>query len=201
LPFFTKIFITASQANIASFKNLLNYFGFSDQEQAFHKKNFESCKEPFVHWLFDIEERTIEKKKYPYIPETYEPSGKRGTKRKRMEEGGDAPISRRDALIFAKADRFFSVLTNAREAKALFELIFAKLPKQFVNPQTLEITLAKDSPEGPPVIISIIDYVATLVDEDGRVPASPDVLKFHRYVRAVRNVKLPSYFVLNKNFR
>jgi hypothetical protein len=199
LPFFTKIFITASQANIASFKNLLNYFGFSEQEQAFHKKNFESCKEAFVHWLFDVENRTIEKKKYPFIPEAYEP--KKGTKRKRMDDNGDGTVSKRTALILSRADRFFSVLSNSREAKALFEILYAKLPKQFIHPQTLDITLAKNSPDGPAVVISIIDYVATLVDTEGRVPASQDVLKFHRYVQDVRNIKLPAHFVLNKDFR
>jgi hypothetical protein len=200
LPFYTKIIITNSQANIASYKKLLNYFGFTEQEQAFHMKNFQSCKEKFAHWEFDVDERTIQKKKYPYVPETY--VGKSdGKKRKKMSDDDDSGLSKRDSLTLARADRFFSVLPNAKEGKALFEILYAQLPKQCINPKTLDITLAKNSADGPMVRISLIQYVATLVDDEERVPASRDIMKFHRYVQTVRRIVLPAHFVLNKSLR
>jgi energy-coupling factor transporter ATP-binding protein EcfA2 len=194
LPFFTRVYVSACVASLASFRNLLNYFGFEEAERQFHISNLLSNKEPFCHYMLDVEKRTVDKVHFPLQPDD---DGGDGTGRKKKKKK-KMSLSRRDALALSKAQRYLSVLKNSKECLALFDLIWHRLPKS-ADPATLEVSLQTKKGEGSPVKISLISYLAALTDDRGTAPAH-DMIKFHKYCKIVHGIYLPAPFVLNKNF-
>lgn len=191
LSFFTKIYVTGYKANLNSFRNVLRYFAFDDEEIRTYVARFLANTEAFTHFCLNVEKRTVEKVKFPYAPDTDE--GKGGKKGKKKMS-----LSAKDAMALAKADRYLSVLKNSKEAKAIFELLYCKLNKKFIDARTLDITLQQKS--GQKLEISLIEYIACLVDQEKAVPASHECLKFHKYCQTVHSIHLPKHFVLNKSF-
>jgi energy-coupling factor transporter ATP-binding protein EcfA2 len=195
LPFFTRVYVSAAVGNLASFRNLLNYFGFTETERQFHIRNLLENKEPFCHYVLDVEKRSVDKVHFPLQPDDdddYGP-GKKKKKNKKMS------LSRRDALALSKAQRFLSVLNNSKECLALFDLIWPRLSRKSADPATLEVTLQTKG-ERSPVKISLITYLAAATDERGQ-PPTHDLMKFHKYCKIVHGIHLPAPFVLNKYFR
>lgn len=190
LQFFTSVFTACAPANRNSFAKLLSFYAFEDREKEEFLKQFAAIKTPYTFLELEVDKRTFKKHQYSYIPED---DGGKG--RKRMSHSAQA----RDRLVQEKANRFLGVLSNSSQALALFDLLYARLEKRQVNPETLEITLAKKGNSSEHVKISLIQYVAVLVDTKKEVHASPEILKFHSYLGTI-GVNLPSVFVLNKDF-
>lgn len=201
LPFYTRIYWTGVVSNILSVRNVLNYFAFTETEKRFHLDNLINNTEKFAHFVFHVDERRIEKIKFPLQPLEEEEEGE--------EEDGDAikkrpkkiTMSVRDAKALSKAKRYFSILDNENAALALFELLWSRLPKQSVDLNSLEITLQKKKGNRPPVVVSLISYIALLVDDKGKMEATRDLIKFHQYVKEARGWNPPSPFLLNKSLR
>ena len=198
---FTLVFVTAVKANIASFRKILEYCGFEPVEKARYIKDFMSCTIPFSHFKIDIEKHTVERVKYKYDPEAEDKAEGRKSNAKSKLLASQA----RDAKILERAERYLTVLDRGREALAIFELMFAKLDHKCIDPDSLMISLKtrsvhKHKNKKKPIMLSIIDYIAALVDAEGRAPACADVIRLHKYVRKVRGVKLPRTFVANKYF-
>jgi len=195
VAFFTRIYITACPGNIGSLEYLLTKYGFTKEEKLFHVQNLLNNKQPYAHFLFDVDKHTIEKVHFELEPdETEAEKGKRKPKKLTM--------SARDQLAQSKALRYLSVLDNEKQAMACWDLLYAKLRKnKSVCPETLEITLQQKKGERRPVVVSLIHYIAVLVDDQGKVPVGSDIAKFHKYCQTVHGIRLPPCYVLNKSFR
>jgi hypothetical protein len=196
LPFFTRVYVSACVASLASLRNLLNYFGFDEAERQFHIRNLLANKEPFCHYMLDVEKRTIDKVHFPLQPDDDEDDGT-GRKKKKKKK---MTLSTRDALALSKAQRYLSVLKNSPQCLALFDLIWHRLPRKSADPATLEVSLQTKKGDRSPVKISLVTYLAALTDERGSAP-SHDIIKFHKYCKTVHGINLPDPFVLNKYFR
>jgi ABC-type cobalamin/Fe3+-siderophores transport system ATPase subunit len=200
LSYFTRIYITGYRANLRSFTKVLQYFGFQDDAVREHVRNFLACTEPFTHFLVNVERFTVEKVKFPFTPESEESADHLKRIKKNKNGSKRSTMTARDSIAMAKADRYLSVLKNHKEAKAIFELLWCKLNKKLIDPNTLEITLPQKS--GGKLVISLIEYIASLTqdEEDKDVPASKETLKFHKYCRSVHSIRLPNHYVLNRAF-
>jgi GTPase SAR1 family protein len=196
LPFFTRIYFSGCKSSIPSLRNVLQHFGFQKEEKEFHVRNLIANKTPWSHYVLHVDQLVIEKVQYPFEEGSDdEEDGKKGKKKKKMH------VSAREALTQKNALRYFSVLKNSKEAMACWDLIYCKLEKRNIDPHSLEITLQTKGGKRAPVTISLISYVAALVDTDGKVPASHEIAKFHQYCQTEKAIKLPSVFVLNRGFR
>jgi hypothetical protein len=97
------------------------------------------------------------------------------------------------------AKKYLSKMRNNSEyALVLFEHILPVLPldEELFNPKALTMTLFKDGRE---ITVSIIDYLAALVDE-GQTEPDYYMLQFHRYLKRKRKLHLPKTYILNRNF-
>ena len=199
LSFFTRIYVTGFKANVQSFRNVLRYFGFQQTEINIHIRDFLACKEAFVHWLISVEHMSVTKVTFPFLPDTEEGS-EHDKQLQREKKKKNMSMTAKDSLAMTKADRYLSVLKNSKEAKALFELLYFKLNKKLIDPNTLEMTLPQKS--GGQLVISLIEYIALLTQDetDKKVPATKEVLKFHKYCRNVHSIRLPNNYVLNRAF-
>lgn len=191
---FTRVYVTAAKANIYTWKRLLTYYSFDDDERRKHIETFRKCTVPRSTFFLDVETLAVTRVNFPLLPEVrYGDEQQSGKKHKKTS------MSARDTLALAKANRYLSVLSNSKEALAIFELLYYHLPKSTINVNTLEITL-QEKGSVRPVVISLVEYIATLVDDKKRVPASRLIYKFHKYTQSVHNVSLPKHFVLNTDF-
>ena len=194
---FTRVYVTASKANIYTWKRLLSYYAFDDREQKSHVNEFRACQIPHTTFFLDVETLTITRVNFPLLPEVrYGDNDDDDGKKRRKKK---PTMSSRETLALAKANRYLSVLSNHKEALAIFELLYYKLPKSAINSNTLEITLQQKGSVRP-VVISLVEYIATLVDGQKKVPVSRLMHKFHKYTQAAHAVSLPRHFVLNTDF-
>lgn len=194
VKFFTRVYISAVPGNLESLDYILNKHGFTKEQRTFHAQNLVNNKQPYAHFLYDIDNRSIKKVQYQLEPpDSLEEDEEGGTKkRKRMT------LSARDQMAQAKAQRYLSVLRNPTQALACFDLLYAKLDKKSVSPQTLDVSLHQKG-DRQPVTVSLISYLACLTDP--KVPASREVWKFHKYCVTLRGIRLPDCYILNEAFR
>jgi ABC-type oligopeptide transport system ATPase subunit len=187
----THIYVTACKANIASFRRLLEYFGFPQNEKDQHLRTFRGITQPFQHFCFDVEKMTFELKSFNL--------NDLGADDEEAPDKNKKGPGRRAALAMSKAVRFLSVEKEHSEKKmALFELVYPGLPPRGFNPKDLTVKLRTN--KKTEVRVSLIDYITCLVSEQARTPPAL-LLQFHAYLRDVRNVVLPSSFILNKAFK
>ena len=50
------------------------------------------------------------------------------------------------------------------------------------------------------VVVSLIQYIATLVDTKGMLGHNDLIRKFDKYIRRERKIVIPSVYILNKSF-
>ena len=155
--------------------------------------------------MFDVEKRTFVMKTYKYLPPNKAASGssedntaaerRRSSKKTALFQG--RKMTQKDAIAYERANFFLGekLVKNSKKAYALFEIVYPKLLKRFLDPETLTVTLGR---KGEPINVSLIDYVATLTDPQ-REPTEL-VSLFHKYLLTVRRVSLPTTFLANKRF-
>jgi hypothetical protein len=205
IPFFTHVSISAFVGNMASLKNLLTYFGYEKEEKEKYKQMLLECTTPFSHMILNVQKMTMEIKSVELVPKS---SGSKSAssaiatkkaeaRKTEMFEG--KMMTKKDALAHASAARFLSdkLVKNSKKARALFALIYAKLPKKSIDAETLSMTLRKANGRGK-TTVSLIDYVATLVDHSKE--PTDTVAKFHQYCIKQHNINLPTVFLVNKRF-
>ena len=195
LAAFSRIYMTAAKANIYTWQKLLSYYAFDEQERANHLQAFRTCQIPFSVFYLDVEDLTINRVNFPLLPEdtsSQEEEGVSGRRKKKIT------MSAREILATQKAQRYLGVLPNSKEAMAIWDMLFYKLKKTKIDPNTLEITLQQ---KGHPVVVSLVDYIASLVDtRKNKLPAGRLLYKFHKFAQSVYGVTLPRHFVLNTDF-
>ena len=179
----------------------MSYYVFEKEEKQQHMKTLLLWKKPFSHFVLDVEKREFKMKTYPYVgPNQVAAKGEgktSGNKKTALYRG--RKMTNRDATAHESAHRFMGdkLVKNSKKALALFDLIYPKIPRQSVEVETLTVTLQKKK-HGEVARISLIDYIATLVD----VGKEPTVLisLFHKYVVTVCHVILPMTYLANKRF-
>ena len=198
---FSHVYISAYKANIRSLQQLMTYYVFEKEEKQMHMKTLLLWKKPFSHFVLDVETREFKMKTYPYVgPNQIAVSseGKKNSNKKSALYQG-RKMTTRDATAHERAYRFMGdkLVKNSEKALALFDLIYPKLQRQSIDVETLTVTLQKKK-NGEATRISLIDYIATLVD----VKREPTVLisLFHKYVVTVCHVMLPNTYLANKRF-
>ena len=154
-----------------------------------------SVEEPYTFMELDVEEREIKKHHFTYVPGDSDDDEETSKNPKKMRAAA------RDRMAHERAIRFFGVLpANSTQALALFDLIYPKLERRNVCPDTLEIVMQRKGGSQSHVKISLIEYIALLVDEKHLLPrASKLILKFHAFVKKI--VELPTAFVINSKFQ
>lgn len=196
---FTRIYVTAAKANIRTWVQLLQYFGFDKQERTTHLRAFRTCKIPNSLFFLEVETLEITRIDAPFLPDIgYGTAADEGDENRNTQKTSKK-MSGRDTLALSKAQRYLSVLSNPREALALFDLLYYKLSKSSIDPESLEITLQQKG-SSRPVFVSLIDYIGHLVDAKQKVVPSRLIKKFHSYTQKVRGISLPRHFVLNTAF-
>jgi hypothetical protein len=206
LCFFTDIRLTACKSNVASFNQLLNYFGFTKEERETYRQQLYAASNSFSHFHLHVPSMTLELKKLPFIP--------LDTKQQQHQSGGSGGgglelfqgrnMSKKDALVMANAQRFLGekLVKNSAKAIAIFELIYAHLPKRQIDAKTLTIRLQRKKlnaeGKGATVAISLIEYASVLCDPS-RAPSLLIAL-FHAYIIRYHGIVIPSVYVVNKRF-
>lgn len=192
LAYFNFIYVAAVKSNIASFRYLLKYYAFEEDEIRQHIRRFKAANEQFTFFMFDIERQSIRLTRAEESVRRHDMDSKLLAMRKKME----APLRLRDTA-FASAKKYLTRMRrNSDYALILFELIYPYLPVERLDANHLTVTLSK---EGREVKVSVIDYIGALLDE---TQGEPDyyVYQFHRYLRRKKNLHLPKTYVLNKIF-
>lgn len=208
LPFFTHVSISAFVGNLASLKNLLTYFGFEPEEKQRYKQLLVECTTPYCHLVLDVQKMTIEMKTVPLVSNSTvavvsNTKGSAAAKRKldaqKSELVDGRLMTKKDAQAHASAAHFLGdkLVKNGKKARALFQLIYSRLPKKNIDPDTLNMNLKRSSGRGR-CTVSLIDYVATLVDS--KKEPTEAVAKFHQYCIKHHNLTLPTVYLVNKRF-
>lgn len=220
LPYFGIIYLSCCPSNVASFKRLLSYFSFTTDEKEAYIKKLNNCKRRFAHFRITVKTRKIELVRYPYQSPMEAAANSDSDSDNHNSNGGNIDrlgktmdrikkkraAKRRDAIAAASAKRFLSVGTVLKDkdkadvAGAIWDLIFDSLPKDKINPHNLTITLKKNNVgrSNTVVVISIIDYICSLLREDHE--PSKIIVQFHRFVSETKQIKIPQVFILNKYF-
>jgi hypothetical protein len=142
--------------------------------------------------MFDVENRTMTLTRAEDNVMDEEERKKRDAKRKKLE----APIKKMTEAQ-ESAKKYLSRMTyNADVALNLFDLIYPFLPEENFNGKDLTVQMFK---EGKREVVSVIDYIHALVDENDIDP-DPSILKFHKYLRFKRRMHLPKTYILNRIF-
>ena len=196
LPFIRKIYLSAVRSSLNSLKAILNFFDFEPTEKIQIKNALLSCTQKFCFLAFDVDKR--------------EWSVVKAEKRKGIKvladnvagEKGAAPELERDSRIRLNAVKYLNVLDKREVANQIFNMIFAYLPLEKLNPQDLSLKLTM---KGTDVRISLVDYCAQLTsagDEDDELDVHSErvLLKFHRYLKR-RGIVLPNCYIYNSKFK
>ena len=196
LPFMRKIYLSAVRSSLNSLKAILNFFDFDATEKIQIKKALLSCTQKFCFLSFDVDKR--------------EWSVVKAEKRKGIkvlqdnvagEEKGSAPEAELESRIRVNAAKYLNVLEKRDVANQIFNMIFACLPLEKVNPQDLSLKLTM---KGRHVRISLVDYCAQLTnaneDEEMEIELERVLLKFHRYLKR-RGIFLPNCYIFNTRFK
>jgi energy-coupling factor transporter ATP-binding protein EcfA2 len=207
LPYFTHFYLSACPSNSASFKKLLSYFSYSAEEKAAYTDRLNKCTNPDVyeHFLFSVRARTVQLVRYPYLPpedaaelsDSEEETDMDKIKQRRADK-------QKDAVANAKAKRFLSVGAVLKDkdrsecALAIWDLLYPSLPRSKINEFNLTITLKRNNSSNNDIVISIIDYVCTLLNENAE--PTDIMVKFHRFVTRTKGIKIPLVFIGNKYF-
>lgn len=192
LPFFNFIYIAAVKSNVTSFRTLLKYYCFEEDQRKSYMDRFLSANEQFTFFMFDVERRTIRLTRA-------EDSVRREDENMRLlkiEKELEEP-RRIKETAFASAKKYLTKMRhNSDYAIVLFELIYPFLPLERFDPEHLTVSLLK---EGSEIIVSVIDYIAALLDDR---QTEPDyyILQFHKYMLRKRRLHLPKTYILNRHF-
>lgn len=186
---------------MASFKQLLTYYGFTKEEREHYRKQLYAVDSPFSHFHLNVPKMTFELESPEFTPLT---QGEGNNRKKSMELFNGRQMSKKDALAHANAYRFLGekLIKNSAKAIALFEIIYSQLPKRQIDAKTLTIQLRKKKgftgEKGSHVRVNLIDYLSALTDPL-RQP-TPLIAQFHAYIIRYHCVILPAVYVVNKRF-
>jgi ABC-type oligopeptide transport system ATPase subunit len=194
VPYFSLIYLSAVQSNIASFKRLLSYYFEKSEHDALLEK-FTKCRERYAHFMFDVEAHTITLTRAEDHVIDEEEQRRLDAKKRKLE----APlIKQMEAQESAK--KYLSKMPyNGSLALNLFDLIYPHLPEDNFNRRDLTVSVFS---RGAETVVSIIDYIHALLDNYGEEEEEdPDIMKFHKYLRTKKRMTLPKTYILNKAYK
>lgn len=194
LPYMTHVFFSAVKSSVSSLQAVMRSYQFEKHERDSAVRKLLSFEEQFCHMKLDVEAREISfvkverKNRHSRLTEV-QPNQKKlnldyPTLRQLEEQEGttstaDTAPASEDPSIKAQAKRFLKVLPEQSRARAIFDLLYAKLPIKKIDPTDLTIKLkAADNSD---ISTSIIDYISALTTKS--VKPDEGLLRFHRYVK------------------
>ena len=195
--------VSVKQSNIGTLKQLLLHYEPHKETRLKLLDQFRSCKDPFRHFLFDIEQQTWTMETYEFTPASaFEENNnmlqeKKGSSKSVIYMG--RKMSPQAAIAFEKASRFLGkgVAKNHQKALCLFELLYYSLNPSTIDSHTLTIKL-KQKKKNCHVKYSLIDYIICMTDKDAVI--TPGVAKLHAFCVATRGISLPTTLMVNKAF-
>ena len=120
---------------------------------------FRSITTPYTFLELDVQKMTITRHHYDFIPDEED----------NLKKGPKLRAVKRDRLAHENAARYLGVLEHSKQATALFGLIYSKLDRQNISPDTLEVAMQTKGTKRP-VKVSLIQYIAELVDDQTALP-------------------------------
>jgi hypothetical protein len=190
VPFFKFIYVSTLKTNIFSFRSLLNYYCYEPEERKEYIAKFLAADQNFSFFMFDVDNRKIRLTR----AEEEVIRDDENQRLRRLQEEVEAP-KRNFATARTSAKNYLSRMRhNSDYAEMLFSLIYPSLPLNRYEPENLTVTLHKGDET---VVISLIDYIASLLDETQTEPERA-MMQFHRYLKRQRGLHLPRALVLNK---
>ena len=214
ISFMTHIYLSACPSNMASLRALLNFYSFEKSAKDFYLKQMKEVSQEYSHFLFTVKTQTFELVRYPFKPpeedkeeeeeeEEEEEVGQKTSEADKLARQKQRKAEKaRDRIAMERAKRFLSVgaafgsKEKSEAALVIFEIMYPFLPKHKINVHNLTITLKTSS--GSDVVVSIVDYLSCLCHEDS--DPSPNVRRFHDFVRNVKNIHISQCFIANRLF-
>jgi hypothetical protein len=187
LPFFQFVFVSADNTSVDSYRRLLAYYNFKEEEREKLLQDLEKCEEEYSYFMINVNRKTVRLTRA-------DDSFILDEAKKNKDRQPAVPVLPNP---FVTAKKFLSDIKNPNFNLRLFEIIFPFLSVKRYDPRNMTLTL-RSGKSGEEEQISLLDYIATLTDEG--IKPDRQTMKLHRYLKRKR-IHLPRSYVLNKSMR
>ena len=195
LMFFHYIIITSAAANVPTLRNLFKYFKVEPNQENDWINKFKKFGngQQGVYFYFHCSEMTFNVS-YEMLFKKIKCLGTLGD----MSTEAESDISI-DSRLLTLQKHFNQIVYNnplKNEATSIFSILIKCLDKNFVRDQDLTVIFI-DKKTGRKKLISIVDYIFTLLSE--KSPRSLPISTLHKFIKSICHI--PQTLIRNKYMR